>query len=154
MKSLTKPNRSKLLSNDAQVQLSLPVAGVLRDLKSAFFGLCIHAGKAVLAAMMESERTALCGPKGVPNVQRSSYRGGHTRSWVVLGGRRIQISRPRARALEAGELCLPSFAWAAQRDPLDEPTSRSSWRWASAASRVFQASRRARLTLACSSSGK
>jgi len=123
MKSLTKSIRSKFAAQeDAQVQLSLPVAGVLRDVQSAFFGLCIHAGKAVLASMMEAERTALCGPKGVPDAARSAYRGGHTRTSVVLGGRRIAISRPRARALQAQELSLPTFVWASERDPLNGAT--------------------------------
>ncbi len=122
MKSLTKSIRSKLVAHDSHVQLSLPVAGVLRDVRSAFFGLCIQAGKAVLAAMMESERTALCGVKGVPHAERSAYRGGHSRSWITLGGRRIAFKRPRARALEAGELSLPTFAWAAQVDPLNAAT--------------------------------
>ena len=122
MKSLTKSIGSKLAATDVRVQLSLPVAGVLRDVQSAFFGLCFNAGKAVLAAMMEAERTALCGPKGVPDAGRGAYRGGHTRSWVTLGGRRIAVSRPRARALDAGELSLPAFAWAAQADPLDAAT--------------------------------
>lgn len=122
MKSLTKSIKSKFVSNDVQVQLSVPVAGVLRDVQSAFFGLCVESGKAVLAAMMESERTALCGPKGVPSAQRAAYRGGHTHSSVTLGGRRIAISRPRARSLETAELSLPSFTWATHRDPLDAAT--------------------------------
>lgn len=122
MKSLTKSVSSKLLVKDVQVQLSLPVVGVLRDVQSAFFGLCIKAGKAVLAAMMESERTALCGPKGVPDDQRSAYRGGHSRSSVVLGGRRIAIRRPRARSVQSGELSLPTFDWATQADPLNAAT--------------------------------
>lgn len=122
MKSLTKSIRPELISHDAQVQLSLPVANVLHDVRSALFGLCINAGKAVLGAMMEAERTALCGPKGVPVVERTAYRGGHTRSWVTLGGRRIAIARPRARAVQAGELALPSFAWAAHEDPLNAAT--------------------------------
>lgn len=95
MKSLTKSIRSKFAAEGAHVQFSLPVAGVLRDVRSAFFGLCINSGKAVLAAMMEAERTALCGPKGVPDSGRTAYRGGHTRTSVVLGGRRIAIRRPR-----------------------------------------------------------
>lgn len=122
MKSLTKSIRAKLVSCEAHVQLSLPVAEALRDVRSAFFGLCINAGKAVLGAMMEAERTALCGPKGVPDAERAAYRGGHTRSWVTLGGRRIAIARPRARAVQAGELALPTFAWAAQDDPLNAAT--------------------------------
>jgi transposase-like protein len=109
-------------AEDVHVQLSLPVAGVLRDVQSAFFGLCIDAGKAVLGAMMEAERTVLCGPKGSPDATRTAYRGGHTRSQVVLGGRRIVIARPRARAVDTGELNLPTFAWAAHSDPLNRAT--------------------------------
>jgi hypothetical protein len=122
MKSLTKSSKPKLVSKDAQIQLSLPVTGVLRDVQSAFYGLCINAGKAVLSAMMEEDRAALCGPKGVPDVSRTAYRGGHTRSWVTLGGRRIPVSRPRVRALEAAEPPLPTFAWAAHADPLNTAT--------------------------------
>jgi transposase-like protein len=122
MKSLTKSSKPKLVSKDAQVQLSLPVTGVLRDVQSAFYGLCINAGKAVLSAMMEEDRASLCGPKGVPDVSRTAYRGGHTRSWVTLGGRRIPVSRPRVRALEAAEMSLPTFAWAVHADPLNAAT--------------------------------
>jgi hypothetical protein len=42
----------------AQVQLSLNVQGVLRDVQQAFYGLCVSAGKQVLAAMMEADRVA------------------------------------------------------------------------------------------------
>jgi transposase-like protein len=122
MKSRTKPIGRVQAVDAVQVQLSLPVAGVLRDVHSAFFGLCVEAGKAVLGAMMEAERTALCGPKGCPDAARTAYRGGHSRSQVVLGGRRIAIARPRARAVGAGELSLPTFAWAAAADPLNRAT--------------------------------
>ena len=67
MKSRTKSIRPAQLAEDAHFQLSLPVADILRDVHSAFFGLCVDAGKAVLGAMMEAERTALCGPKGSPD---------------------------------------------------------------------------------------
>jgi transposase-like protein len=106
----------------AQVQLRLPIHAVLQDVKHAFYGLCINAGKQVLAAMMEADRVALCGPRGVPDADRRAVRGGGTRSTVVLGGQRISVRRPRARALDAGELELPSFAWAAGADPLDAAT--------------------------------
>ena len=106
----------------ATVQLTLPVQGVLKDVHSAFYGLCIQAGKEVLAAMMEADRVALCGTKGVPDVDRRAVRGGSTRSAVVLGGQRIGVRRPRARAVDAGELELPTFAWAAAADPLNAAT--------------------------------
>jgi hypothetical protein len=83
VKSLTKSSKQKLVAaRDAQIEVELPVTGVLNDVRSAFFGLCVNAGKAVLGAMMEEERAALCGPKGVPNPARSAYRGGHTRIMV------------------------------------------------------------------------
>lgn len=122
MKSLTKSIRTKFAAASADVQLSLPIAGVLRDVRSAFFGLCFNAGKAVLAKMMEAERTALCGPKGVPDPVRTSYRGGHTETSVVFGGRRVAIRRPRVRALEGREMSLPTFEWATQCDPINAAT--------------------------------
>jgi len=123
VKSLTKSKKQELAAvRDAQVELALPVAGVLNDVRSAFFGLCVNAGKAVLTAMMEQERAAVCGAKGVPKPMRSAYRGGHTRSQVTLAGQRIAIARPRARHIQTGEISLPSFQWATHRDPLDTAT--------------------------------
>jgi hypothetical protein len=120
MKSHTKPALRAMPA--AQVQISLPVQGVLRDVRHAFLGLCIDAGQRVLAAMMEADRMALCGAKGVPNARRRAVRGGSTASQVVLGGQRIAVRRPRARSTTQGELALPSFHWAACDDPLDAAT--------------------------------
>lgn len=103
------------------VQLPLPVLGTLLDAKSAFFELCIETGRRVLMAMQETDREVLCGPKGRHDPQRSASRGGSTPSRVALGGREIDIPRLRARGAE-GELQLPSFQWAADRDPLNEHT--------------------------------
>lgn len=123
MKSRTKPALRAVAA--APVQLSLNVQGVLADVQHAFYGLCVSAGKQVLAAMMETDRQALCGARNVPHAQRTAVRGGSTRSSVVLGGQRIAIARPRARSLESGELALPTFAWAAHTDPLDAATMAS-----------------------------
>ena len=120
MKSHTKPALRAMPA--AQVQISLPVQGVLRDVRHAFLGLCIDAGQKVLAAMMEADRIALCGPKGVPDTARRAVRGGTTASQVVLGGQRIAVRRPRARSVTEGELALRSFEWAAGGDPLDAAT--------------------------------
>jgi transposase-like protein len=98
------------------------VLSALRIAKEAFFALCVETGKEVLATLMEQERTSLCGVKGVPNPERRAVRGGHTTSRVTLGGRRIEVRRPRARSVQGAEVSLPSFAWAANRDPLDAHT--------------------------------
>ncbi len=66
MKSRMKPALRVVLA--APVQLSLSMDGVLRDVQHAFYGLCVNAGKQVLAAMMEADRVALYGAKGAPNL--------------------------------------------------------------------------------------
>src|SRR5664279_2407371 len=68
MKSRTKPALRVVQS--AQVQISLPVQGVLQDVKHAFYGLCIRAGREVLAQMLEADRVTLCGAKNVPDSSR------------------------------------------------------------------------------------
>lgn len=104
MKSRTKP--ALRVAPPAQVQITLPTQGVLQDIKHAFMGLCIHAGREVLAKMLEADRVALCGAKNVPDPSRRAMRGGSTSSRVVLGGQRIAIKRPRVRAVDEGELAV------------------------------------------------
>jgi hypothetical protein len=120
MKSRTKPALRAVSA--ATVRLELPIHGVLRDVNSAFPDQCVQAGKAVLAAMLEDDRTALCGPKGVPDAGRRAVRGGTRLGAVMLGGQRIAVRRLWARDLEDGELSLPTCEWAAGGDPLDAAT--------------------------------
>lgn len=120
MKSRTMPALRAVPAR--QVQITMPVQGVLHDVRHAFLGLCIDAGQRVLAAMMEDDRIALCGAKGVPDAARRAVRGGTTASRVVLGGQRIGVRRLRARSLDEGELALPTFEWAAAADALNAAT--------------------------------
>jgi transposase-like protein len=104
------------------VQVPLPLLTVLAEAKTAFFGLCLSAGQQVFQALMEQDREQLCGPKHLPNPTRRAYRGGSVPSEVVLGGRRIVLSRLRARSVTGEELMLPSFTYASAQDPLDAHT--------------------------------
>jgi putative transposase len=101
------------------VEIPLPLLGAFASIERSFFDLCIDAGQQVLAAMMEEDREDLCGPRWKRDPDRRAGRAGTTRSEVTLGGRRIPISRPRARSRKGEELELPSFAFATNRDPLD-----------------------------------
>src|SRR3989475_13196719 len=104
------------------VQLPLPVLDVLADTRTAFFGLCLDAGQLVLRTLTEQEREQLCGPKNAPNPDRRAYRGGSVRGEVTLGGRRILVPGLRARSVDGHELELPTFAYAAGREPLNART--------------------------------
>jgi putative transposase len=69
----------------ATVQLPLPLLDVLADTRTAFFGLCLEAGREVLVKMMEADRTQLCGPAHVPDRQRRAYRHGKVAGEVTRG---------------------------------------------------------------------
>ena len=103
----------------ATVQIPLPVLGAFASIERSYFDLCIRAGQQVLAAMMEQDRTELCGPRWKRDPDRRAGRAGTAPSEVTLGGRRIQMTRPRVRSQAGQEVELPSFAFAAHRDPLD-----------------------------------
>ncbi len=104
------------------VEIPLPLLGALANIEQSFFELCIGAGQQVLASMMEQDREDLCGPRWKRDPDRKAGRAGTTKSEVTLGGRRIAIPRPRVRSQAGHELGLPSFAFAANRDPLDHHT--------------------------------
>ena len=78
----------------ATVQIPLPVLGAFASIERSYFDLCIRAGQQVLDAMMEQDRTELCGPRWKRDPNRRAGRAGTAPSEVTLGGRRIQMTRP------------------------------------------------------------
>ncbi len=110
------------LPKTTMVEIPLPLLGAFASIENSFFNLCINAGRQVLGTMMEQDREELCGPLWKRDADRSAGRAGSTPSEVTLGGRRIQISRPRVRSTEGHEIELPSFVFATDRDPLDAHT--------------------------------
>ena len=110
------------LPKTTTVEIPLPLLGAFANIERSFFDLCIDAGQQVLTAMMEQDREDLCGPAWKRDADRKAGRAGTTRSEVTLGGRRIPMARPRVRSKEGREVELPSFAFAARRDPLDRQT--------------------------------
>ena len=101
------------------VEIPLPLLDAFASIESSYFELCVRAGRQVLGAMMEQDREDLCGPRWKRDTERRAGRSGSTGSEITLGGRRIPIHRPRVRSREGQEMELPSFAFAASRDPLD-----------------------------------
>ena len=52
--------------------------------------------------------------------ERQAPRAGQVGSSLALGGRRVAVSRPRARSIDGHELSLPSWREWSRRDPLTE----------------------------------
>ena len=123
MKKLATTDRPR--QPEVGVQLPLPLLSLLKTAREGFFDLCVLVGQQALHALMEQDRTELCGPRWSRDPSRSAVRGGSTSSEVTLGGRRVKIRRLRASSVDGQEIELPSFAWATGRDPLDEHTWRA-----------------------------
>ena len=108
------------LPKTTTVEIPLPILEAFTNIENTFFDLCFNAGSQVLAAMMEQDREDLCGPLWKRDPDRRAGRAGTTPSEVTLGGRRVPIRRPRVRTPDGQEMELPSFAFVANRDPLDD----------------------------------
>lgn len=96
----------------------LPLVDLLVDTRTDLFELAVRAGLRVFTAMLEEDRTAICGPRYAHEPDRPASRAGTVRSEVVLGGRKVAMARPHVRTA-AGEVPLPTFQTMAQTDPLD-----------------------------------
>jgi len=102
--------------------MPLRLLGIFKGIEESFFGLCVEAGKQVLEAMMEEDRERVCGARWGHDPERRAVRMGSVPGEITLGGRRIGIRRLRARSVQGEEVRLPSFRWAADRDPLHRRT--------------------------------
>jgi putative transposase len=87
--------------------------------QEGLLALSVGVGLGVLAELMEEEVDEVVGPKGRHDPVRAALRHGHEAGEVTLGGRRVAVARPRARAADgSGEVALVSYADFADRDPL------------------------------------
>src|SRR5207248_3339360 len=99
-------------------QRHLPLVDLLVDTRAELMELAVASGLKVLTRMLEEDRTAICGPRYQHQAERAASRTGTVRSEVVLGGRKVQIRRPRVRA-DGEEVALPTFQAFADTDPLN-----------------------------------
>jgi len=89
--------------------------------KEGLLALSVGVGLGVLHELMEAEVDEVVGPKGRHIADRAAVRHGHESGEVTLGGRRVPVSRPRARTAHGErEVELSSYAHFASRDPLAE----------------------------------
>ena len=90
--------------------VSVSLAELAGEMREGLLALAVGAGLQVMAAIMEEDVTATCGPKGHHDPERVAVRHGRERGSVSLGGRRVPVTRPRIRAADgSGELPVPSY---------------------------------------------
>jgi putative transposase len=89
--------------------------------KQGLLALSVEVGLGVLRELLELEVDELVGPKGRWNLERTAVRHGHQGGEVTLGGRRVQVERPRARTADGeSEVPLVTYEHFADRDQLGQ----------------------------------
>ena len=81
--------------------------------------LSVGVGLGVLTELMEDEVADVVGLTGKHDGPRTAVRHGHEDGEVTLGGRRVEVRRPRVRTADGeSEVPLQTYEHFADRDPL------------------------------------
>jgi putative transposase len=107
----------------AEMPLPAAIQDALGELVGAaregLLALSVSVGLGVVHSLMEAEVDAVVGLKGKWIPDRTAKRHGHERGSMTLGGRRVEVSRPRMRtADDERELPVATYEYFADRDPL------------------------------------
>jgi transposase-like protein len=110
-------------SEGAELALPPRVQAALGELvnsaKEGLLALSVGVGLGVLSELLEEEVDEVVGAKGRHNPERAAVRHGHESGEVTLGGRRVQVGRPRVRSADGqAEVPLRTYQHFACRDPL------------------------------------
>jgi len=99
--------------------VSVAMAELAGDVQEGLLAMAVGTGLQVMAAMMNADVEAVCGPKGRHDAHRDAVRHGSGDGSVTLGGRRLPVARPRVRAADgSGELPVPSYELFSQTEML------------------------------------
>lgn len=107
--------RKKGARQEAAPQL---VFAAMVDARATLHDAIVSAGMSVLGAMLEEERTKLCGPRYAHDPDRAATRAGHAPGELAFGGRRVRVLRPRVRGIDGNEIPLDTWGGFAEADPL------------------------------------
>ena len=105
------PNQASMLT-----QLLIPLAALVRG---DLLALVHQLGLQAIVAMLENERTKLCGERYKHDTARAATRGGSTHGDLALGGRRVTLRRPRVVDRKGREVPLDTWEQLAGEDALD-----------------------------------
>jgi putative transposase len=121
----TAPASEELAETEPTLDLPESVQVAMADLASAvregLLAFAVGTGLQVLQTLMDEDVTALAGPKGRWNPDRTAKRHGSEDGEVTLGGRRVQVRRPRVRTADnSSELSVPTYEEFSRADVLTE----------------------------------
>src|SRR5437870_5401363 len=106
-------------------RVSVELASLAGTVREGLLAFAVGVGMQVFRTMLEEDVAAVAGPKGRHDPGRVAYRHGDQESSVVLGGRKVAVSRPRVRGVAGGELALPIWEAFAGEELLGNQTMAS-----------------------------
>ena len=90
--------------------VAIAMTDLAEELREGLLALAVGTGLQVMGVLLEESVTALAGPKGRHDPDRTAVRHGHEEGSVTLGGRRVPVRRPRVRSADgARELSVPAY---------------------------------------------
>ncbi len=115
-----KLNRKKTRRSQESVAVEPVQLTLVDQIRNNLRDFVVRTGMEAVQILLEEERAEVCGPRYVRDPARAASRNGHVRGELVMGGRRVCVSRPRARTVDGQEVRLPSWDHFSQEDPLSE----------------------------------
>ena len=95
---------------EVAVRLPLPLVEVWEELQPEVEHLTGLAGLKIIRAVIEDEVTRRVGPRHRPEAESGCVRWGQQPGYVVFGGQKVAVERPRVRTREGQEVELDSYA--------------------------------------------
>jgi putative transposase len=94
---------------EVEMRLPLPMAEVWEEMQAEVERLAGEAGLKILSAVLEDEVRQKVGARYQPDPGLGARRWGSQPGYVVFGGQKIALDRPRVRKREGGEVELESY---------------------------------------------
>jgi transposase-like protein len=110
-----RPDKSKqkfelIGKREMMVEVPLPMVEVWEELQSQVEQWTGQAGLRIIGAILENEVTRRVGPPHRPDIESGAVRWGRQPGYVVFGGQKVAVERPRVRTREGEEVELDSYA--------------------------------------------
>ena len=102
-------------------QLTVTDADELRRLMhESLRGFAVEMGVQVAASLLEEDVLKLCGKKSLRDPTRENCRHGSQPGYVILGGQKVAIRRPRVRSIGGVEVDLDVYATLQSADAMPD----------------------------------
>jgi putative transposase len=100
------------------IQMVLPLAGVVAMLQAGVGNLMREAGLLLMTGVMEEEVRHLVGERYQPNPERQASRWGKEQGYCIIDGQKVPIERTRVRSKAGAEMKLGSYEMFQRSGPL------------------------------------